>query len=218
MHLSPVGEVRAYNGARLQVRRRFSFVELMMRHQFSAWVTTAIAVIFSSAVCADPPAHAPAHGWRKKHDPEYVGYTGTKWERDYDISSGHCNREEIGAVVGGVIGGAVGARTASEENRTVAVLIGAVIGAVVGSRIGRELDEADRGCFGHALEIGPAGHAVRWTNAATGVSYVMVPGAGTTSGGKPCRKYTLTASRGKATEKQSGTACQAGVGTWSIKG
>ena len=71
---------------------------------------------------AEPPAHAPAHGWRKKHDPSYVGYTGTKWERDYQVASGSCNREEIGAVVGGVIGGVIGKQVSSEENRTVAVI------------------------------------------------------------------------------------------------
>jgi surface antigen len=188
-----------------------------MRNQLLVSIIAVTAVLCSSGALADPPAHAPAHGWRKKHDPGYVGYTGTKWERDYDISSGHCNREQIGAIVGGVIGGAVGARTASEENQTVAVIVGAAVGALLGSRIGRELDEADRGCFGHALEIAPAGQAVRWTNDATGVSYALVPGAGVKSDGKPCRKYTLTASRGSATEKKTGTACQAGVGTWSIR-
>ena len=44
-------------------------------------------------------------------------------ERDYDIGSGHCNREEIGAVLGGVVGGVVGAKS-SEENRTVAIILG----------------------------------------------------------------------------------------------
>lgn len=186
-----------------------------MRKQASLSVIVAIAVFFSSGVCADPPAHAPAHGWRKKHDPEYVGYTGTKWERDYDISSGRCNREEIGAVVGGVIGGAVGARTSSGDNRTVAVIIGTAIGALVGSRVGRELDEADRGCFGHALEIGTSGRTVRWTNAATGVSYTLVPGA--ESGGKSCRKFSLTAARANASEKRTGTACRGEGGTWSLR-
>ena len=188
-----------------------------MRNPVSLWLTTIMRAFFSGSAFADPPAHAPAHGWRKKHDPEYVGYTGTKWERDYDISSGHCNREAIGAVVGGVIGGAVGARTASEENRTVAIIIGAAAGALLGSRIGRELDDADRGCFGHALEIGSAGQVVRWTNAATGVSYALVPGAAVKSNDQPCRKFTLTASRGNVTEKRSGSACQTRVGTWSIR-
>lgn len=187
-----------------------------MRKSALALVFGIVTSFVGGAALADPPAHAPAHGWRKKHDPEYVGYTGTKWERDYDISSGHCNREEIGAVVGGVIGGAVGARTSSEENRTVAVLIGAAVGALIGSRIGRELDDADRGCFGHALEIGPAGHTVRWTNSTTGVSYALVPGAGKKVNGISCRDYSLTATRGKASEKRRGTACQTSVGAWTL--
>jgi len=49
------------------------------------------------------------------------------------------------------------------------------------------------------------------------VSYVVVPGSGTKVDGKPCRKFTMTAARGSTTEKRSGTACQTGVGTWSIK-
>ena len=65
------------------------------------------AVLTTAAfvVLADPPPHAPAHGWRAKHDSYYVGYTGTRWPSDYEITSGHCNREEVGAVIGGVTGG-----------------------------------------------------------------------------------------------------------------
>ena len=97
---------------------------------------------------AEPACRMPrAHGWRKKNDPTYVGYTGTKWERDYQVASGSCNREEIGAVIGGVVGGVIGAKTSSPEDRTVAVIIGAAAGALIGSRIGRALDDADRGCF-----------------------------------------------------------------------
>ena len=123
-----------------------------------------LAVAVLDVARAEPPSHAPAHGWRKKNDPTYVGYTGTKWERDYQIASGSCNREEIGAVVGGVIGGVIGAQNSSAENRTVAVIIGAAAGALLGSRIGRALDDADRGCFGHVLEIGAAGRPVKWSN------------------------------------------------------
>jgi len=46
-----------------------------------------------AAVMADPPAHAPAHGWRKKHDPYYVGYTGRQWADDYGVRSGRCDRD-----------------------------------------------------------------------------------------------------------------------------
>src|SRR4051812_35658274 len=46
---------------------------------------------------ADPPDHAPAHGWRKKHDrgeredrddQGYEGYEGKRWDRDYAVLSG----------------------------------------------------------------------------------------------------------------------------------
>jgi surface antigen len=170
----------------------------------------------ADGVRADPPAHAPAHGWRKKNDPAYVGYTGTKWERDYEVASGSCNREAIGAVVGGVIGATVGAHNSTEENRTVAVIFGTAVGALIGSRIGRALDDSDRGCFGHTLEIGVAGRPVKWSNPSTGVSYSLIPGAGQNVKGKSCRQYSLTATRGKTTEKRQGTACQAAVGTWNL--
>jgi surface antigen len=172
----------------------------------------------AGTACADPPAHAPAHGWRKKNDPTYVGYTGTTWERDYEVSTGTCNREEIGAVVGGAIGATVGGHNASEENRTVAVIIGAAVGALIGSRIGKALDDADRGCFGHVLEIGAAGRPVKWSNPTTGVSYSLLPGSGQKMNGIPCRQYELTTSRGKATEKRKGMACQTATGVWSLAG
>src|SRR5262245_22178335 len=111
--------------------------ELPMKKFSIALLVAMLSIAVSDVVRADPPAHAPAHGWRKKHDPAYVGYTGTQWEHDYQVTSGSCNREEIGAVVGGVIGGAVGAKTSSPENRTVAVIIGVAAGALIGSRIGR---------------------------------------------------------------------------------
>ena len=41
----------------------------------------------AASALADPPDHAPAHGWRKKHDGHYVGRTGVEWEHDYEITS-----------------------------------------------------------------------------------------------------------------------------------
>ena len=49
---------------------------------------------------ADPPPWAPAHGWRKKNDPNYVGYTGKKWDKDFGIIEGRCNIAAVGAVLG----------------------------------------------------------------------------------------------------------------------
>jgi surface antigen len=183
-----------------------------------AFLFLIVAMAASEIARADPPAHAPAHGWRKKHDPAYVGYTGTKWERDYEVASGSCNREEIGAVIGSVIGGGIAARNSTPENRTVAVIIGAAAGALIGSRIGRALDDADRGCFGHVMEIGVAGRPVKWSNPTTGVNFTLVPGEGRRVGGKSCRQYTLTSARGAVSEKKTGEACQTGIGVWSLAG
>lgn len=176
----------------------------------------ALATGWSVEALADPPAHAPAHGWRKKHDPYYVGYTGTRWERDYDVASGHCNREEIGAVLGGVAGGVVGSKVAAPDNRVVGIIIGAAAGALLGAKIGRELDDGDRGCFGHSLEIARPGERVTWENRATGVRYAIVPGAGRTEGPSTCRDFVLEATAPTGQSKRSARACQQSPGVWKV--
>ena len=176
---------------------------------------SAFAIVWTAEALADPPAHAPAHGWRQKHDPHYIGYTGTAWDRDYDIRSGHCNRDEIGAVLGGVAGGVIGSQI-GDGNRTVATIVGVAVGALIGSRIGRALDDRDRACVGHALEIGSVGHNVTWQNAGTGVNYTLVPGEGRKSQTGTCRDFTLVAVAGKQKSSQNGLACQSKQGVWQI--
>jgi surface antigen len=178
-------------------------------------LSVALLMALGADVLADPPAHAPAHGWRKKHDPQYVGYTGTQWERDYDVSSGHCNREEVGAVLGGVAGGVVGSKIASPEQRVVGIIIGAAAGALIGAKIGRELDDGVRGCFVHALEIARPGARVTWENRATGVRYALVPGEGH-SGSQTCRDFVLEATAPKGQSRRAGRACQQSPGVWKV--
>jgi surface antigen len=177
---------------------------LSMALSFAVWTATALA---------QPPAHAPAHGWRKKNDPHYVGYAGKQWERDFDISSGSCNRQEIATVLGGIAGGVIANRVA-DEHRTVATIVGVIAGAVIGNRIGRELDEADRGCFGHALEIAQPGQRITWTNESAGVRYEMSPGAASPRHGAACRQYTLVTVAGRDRGTQTGVACQSQPGVW----
>jgi surface antigen len=182
------------------------------------FIVLSVVAAWSIPASADPPAHAPAHGWRKKHDPYYVGYTGTQWQHDYDVLSGRCNREAIATVLGGVVGGVVGSRVGTPENRTVATIIGAAAGALIGNRIGHELDEADRGCIGHALEVGKSGQPVTWTNESTGVRYELAPGADRERNGTACREYTLVAVAGGEKSSRRGVACQAQPGQWQIGG
>lgn len=184
--------------------------------RIAPFILLAVVAAWSIPASADPPAHAPAHGWRKKHDPYYVGYTGTQWEHDYDILSGHCNREAIATVLGGLVGGVVASRVSEPENRTVATIIGVAAGALIGNRIGRELDEADRACLGHALEVGRSGQRVTWTNESTGVRYELAPGADRERNGAACREYTLVAVASGQKSSRSGVACQSQPGVWEI--
>lgn len=174
----------------------------------AGWVAEALA---------DPPRHAPAHGWRKKHDPYYVvGYTGYRWDRDYGILSGRCNREEVGTVLGGVVGGVIGNKVSDRDDRVVATIIGAAVGALIGNRIGRELDEGDKSCFGHTLEVGTTGQPVEWTNDSTDVRYEMTPGDRSTDYGDDCREFGLKASGSEGFSYRSGVACRTEDGIWEI--
>ncbi|HJQ81280.1 MAG TPA: glycine zipper 2TM domain-containing protein, partial [Lacipirellulaceae bacterium] len=99
-----------------------------------------IALLVAAPVLADPPPWAPAHGWRKKNDPNYVGYTGKRWERDYGVLDGRCNTAAVGAVLGGVTGAVIGSRTSDAQERPIAIILGTAIGAVIGAKIGEEID------------------------------------------------------------------------------
>ena len=186
-----------------------------MRRTATCTLLIGLLVAWLTPAFAQPPAHAPAHGWRKKNDPYYVGYTGKQWERDFDISSGNCNRQEIATVIGGIAGGVIANRVA-DEHKPVATLVGVIAGAVIGNRIGRELDEADRGCFGHALEIARPRQRITWTNEQAGVRYELSPGADRPRGGTACREYTLVTVVGRDRSTQTGIACQSQPGVWQV--
>lgn len=174
------------------------------------------SVLASAPALSDPPDHAKAHGWRKKHDPRYVGYTGGGWDRDYGIIEGTCNRKEIGTVLGAVVGGAIGSQVGDGTGRTVAIIVGSVLGAVVGREIGADLDDADRGCVGHALELAEPGRSVRWLNDRTHVEYLITPLAVNAKDAKNCRRFNLKAKAGKKEETSSGRACRGSDGVWKI--
>ena len=92
-----------------------------------------LALALPCIALADPPTWAPAHGWRKKNDPTYAGYSGRSWNDDFGIQSGRCNREDVGAVLGGIAGGTLGAEVGKEGGRAIAIVVGTVIGAAIGA-------------------------------------------------------------------------------------
>lgn len=169
-----------------------------------------------TGVHADPPGHAKAHGWRKKHDPAYAGYQGKRWQQDYGIvSMGRCDTDAVLAVAGAAIGGVVGAqmsRDADDVGRAIAVIAGSAVGAVIGSRVGRQIDQTDQACIGHALELGATGQAVRWDREQ--VHYVLTPLRDLDDG---CRRFELRASRDGRHESVTRVACHVSEGRWQLR-
>lgn len=178
----------------------------------------AVLVLLIALPCialATPPSWAPAHGWRKKNDPAYAGYSGRGWDDDYGVRSGRCDRAEIGAVLGGAAGGVIGAEAGKGDTRAVAIVVGTVIGAAIGAEIGRRMDKTDRSCVGHALELAAPGQTVTWANANTGVSYKLTPSekSESTSG---CRKFRLVATGNFGLSEGRTVACPSADGTWAL--
>jgi surface antigen len=177
-----------------------------------------LTLIVAALIVASPgsPAGEASHASSgTPHKDFFVGYSGTRWERDYDVLSGRCDREAIGAF-GPAPGALLGASFAPRENRAAATLIGAALDSLVAGKIGQVLDTGDRACLGHALEIGRAGHRVVWDNPATGVHYEIVPDDGHTDLGGFCRNFKLVAAASSGKSKRSATACEKGPGLWQL--
>lgn len=180
-----------------------------------AWLAVGLILSLSAGVVlADPPDHAPAHGWRKKHEsrdypPRYTGKTGVAYREDFGILSGRCDRDKIGAVIGGVTGAVIGSQVTREEDRLVGMVIGGVIGAILGKTIGDEVDRNDRACMGHALELGRPGVPVAWSG--EGHYYRFTPLGETRSG---CRYATLIVDRSRPSDL---LACPKEKGEWEFR-
>jgi surface antigen len=183
-----------------------------------ALVGGALGAALPLGAYGDPPPWAPAHGKRKQGDP-YTGYSGKKWERHYGVINGRCNREAIGAAVGAAAGGAIGAQVGQGETRQVAIVVGAVTGAILGAKIGRDMDDADRACIGHSLELVGDKKAVTWMNPDQRRTYRLTPVRGVEEGGVKCREFDFRVTTdGGAKKTNRVKACPAGDGTWRLLG
>lgn len=179
-----------------------------------ALVAGSLAVAVPLNSYGDPPPWAPAHGKRKKGDP-YTGYTGKKWDKHYGVIAGRCNREVVGAAVGAAVGGAIGSQVAKEENRPIAILVGSVAGAIIGAQVGRGLDETDRACIGHALELVGDKRSVIWASADNRRTYRFYPLRGVEQNGVRCREFDFRVTTTDGIKKTNRVkACPGGDGTW----
>jgi hypothetical protein len=162
----------------------------------------------------------------------YTGYGGTRWSTDYGIGAGRCDRDAM--VVAQSAGGQTLVQRHEENlrNRSVGV-IGATQGSglLLSTRLGGRLDERDRRCLGHVLELGSAGQQVGWTNGTTRQAYAVavteyappgsIPSASRPGAKERCRVLLLTTTGigggGARPSTETLVACQANPGVWSIR-
>jgi surface antigen len=126
-------------------------------------------------------------------------------------------QEQAGMVIGGALGGALGAQIGSGSGRTVATVVGTLLGASVGGSVGRSMDDTDRLKVAHSLENVRTGVPSRWRNPDTGNQYSVVPTRTyETTGGTPCREFTVNGLIGGKKEQIYGTACRQSDGSWRV--
>ena len=129
--------------------------------KFSMALALIVAAGLAAPVVADPPDHAPAHGWRRKqNNQDYEGYEGKHWDRDYAVLSGRCDRHAVATAIGGVVGGVIGSQVAQPENRTIATIVGAAVGALIGNLAGGRLRRR-RNVDQRLLAVAPSRHVIR---------------------------------------------------------
>jgi uncharacterized protein YcfJ len=99
-------------------------------------IAAAGAVALSAPVLADPPSHAPAHGYYKKRAPQALRLDTRVWRGD--DGKYYCKRDDgtTGLIIGAAVGGLAGNEIAGRGDK----LLGTLLGAAGGALLGREID------------------------------------------------------------------------------
>ena len=135
---------------------------------------------------------------------------------------GQMNKQGAGTVIGGTAGGLLAYATLGKgSGKVAATAIGALAGALIGGSIGQNLDAYDKAMMEksshQALEYGPSGRSVEWTNPDTGHSGSVTPmKAYKRQDGMYCREYVQEVMIGGEKKKAYGKACRQPDGSWQI--
>ncbi len=177
----------------------------------ASWVALGMlpgAVATAQNTSASGSAPAPRAG-------DFRGYSGIHWPSDFDVRSGHCDRQRItqsprrsDAIA------SLGERRSL--NRNAAMLIGVHVSDLLPSAFGAEIDEGDRACIGEVLELAASGWWVEWDNGATGIHYAILPDAGRDGIAGACRAFAFRASGNEQRIERKALACETGPGLWQL--
>jgi surface antigen len=170
--------------------------------------------------------HEHHHRWDERHNDRpydrpyeghhgYHGYGGDDWDSDYGVvRSGRCDTDAVLGVAGAVTGAIIGNSTARPENRGIATIIGAIAGGIIGSAVGDSIDDGDRACIGHSLELGRVGRPVVWVNPHSQVAWRVVPLRDVS---RDCREFEVRRNyRGRLSDRTV-VACRRNRGYWEFR-
>lgn len=167
----------------------------------------------------DDRPHDGYHGYSGYHGNHgnhgYHGYDGDDWDSDYGVvRSGRCDTDAVLGVAGAVTGAIIGNSTARPENRGIATIIGAIAGGIIGSAVGDSIDDGDRACIGHSLELGRVGRPVVWVNPRSRVAWRVVPLRDVS---RNCREFEVRRNyRGRLSDRTV-VACRRDRGYWEFR-
>jgi len=162
--------------------------------------------------------HYVHYGHEYWHDGgyRYRGYHGDDWDHDYGVvRGGRCDTNVLLGVTGAVTGAVIGNRTSSPDNRGIATVFGAIAGGIIGSAVGGAIDDGDRACIGHSLELAPVGHPVYWRNPRSHVYWRMVPLRDVSP---VCREFQVYREFDGRRGGERVVACRRNRGAWDIRG
>ncbi len=131
------------------------------------------------------------------------------------------NKQTVGTGAGAIVGGILGSKVGHGGGQLWATGAGALLGAFVGSSIGKSLDQADMAYHQQAVEeaySAPLNKTITWNNSESGHSGTVTPiREGRTASGGVCRQFKQAIFVGGQAETATGTACQNGDGTWTVR-
>ena len=161
----------------------------------------------------DRPRYGDDRPYEGRHG--YHGYDGDDWDSDYGVvRSGRCDTDAVLGVAGAVTGAIIGNSTAGPGNCGIATIIGAIAGGIIGSAVGDSIDDGDRACIGHSLELGRIGRPVVWINPHSRVAWRVVPLRDVS---RDCREFEVRRNyRGRLNDRTV-VACRRNRGNWEFR-
>lgn len=204
---------------------------------FSALILAAFCVSqIPASAYATPPAHAPAHGWRDKHQNDRHRYDD-RFDKNHHDKNAHysrhakppqnsaysgslfgCNGDVLGGLVGGIAGAALGSQFGKGDGKIVAIISGAIVGVMAGGSIGRSVDITNNNCIAQTMEQIPDSQPVVWRGAQDRTYSITPTKTFEVAPGAYCREYTSTATVAGQQQQVYGTACRQPDGAWKIIG